>query len=1340
MKQIFKQTTFLVLAWVFSFLGMTANAQMVQVGTGTLTSSTNPIYSCYGYNYTQQIYTAAEVLAANSSITPTGPITNLRFNINTGSYHSSTATFNTWTVYIGFVAQNSFTTNTNWVPLASMTQVFSGVLTFPPNGNWLDIPLSTLLTWNGTSNIVVAVLETVPSYSCTMLFTATSTGVDNRTIYFYSDGTVPNPTTPPSASGRSTTRPNVQFEFQRPPCDANTVYPASASTVATPSTTTCGNTSVSVTMTPSSNMPSASGLTYQLQYATSVAGPWTNFGTPQAAFTNMSFTPPFTSYVRVVTLCAGSPTSFISNPTLVTVGGPTPPIVANDTSCGPRVFNLTASSPNSITWYDAITGGNILGTGNTFTTPFLTNTTSYYVSAKSTGAQGQFQVGTGTTSRGGTGFSEGVYSKYYQSYHLQMLYTSAEIIAAGGGAGVMNSIAFNCTSLPNTPMPNYSIKIAFVSNATATAVWLPASSYTQVFTSASLMPTIGWNTYTFGTPLFWNGVDNIMISVCWDNTASWNSSGDNEATAINNMVLYYNSDFSNTCPETSGFTTNFRPNAKFGIVPECHSARQEVKAVVSDATPVTTSLSSNNVCHGDIVTIQVSSPLSNYTSYSWVSLNPGQLFTDAGATTPYTGAPTPIVYFKGNVGGVNRVVVNASNSTSGCAYSDTTSIFVQPNGLDLQIVAAEDTFCRSGQTQINVSNPVLYAAANKSWFVSNDGINYTPLTVTTLPFNTPALTSTIYYRMVTSTAAGACDTIDKAIVVNTPSIVSAADSGRCGPGSVTLVANGSPGTTIYWFNNSSGLMPIATGDTFVTPYLVNSTKYYLSASSSQPQPPATWVNQGPQTMGAYGVNPFYGLYYGTKTQVIVRASELLALGFGPGNITNIAWKIGQVWVPNLSGFTVRMKQTTATAVAGFDNVGLQTVYTTPVLTLTANTEVSLALNTPFAWDGVSNILIETCFNNTSWSSPNEVEGSTQSFNAGTQYDADNSTVCATTTSFFNSTNRPNMKFTMSGGCSSNIDSVTAFISERPVVDLGPDIERCVDAGELEFLNARNPGLNYTWDNGYNGQVRVADRSGTYWVYVDNGLGCGAGDTVNILFKPNPISTLGNDTTVCIGQSVTLDAGNDGIQYYWNNGGTTSAITVNQPGSYVVVITADNGCVKTDTIVVNHNGLSPSHDGIRVQNVNSTTFRFSLVNPRNIASIGWDFGDGSPISYALNPTHTYPTNGNYVVRVYANSNCGSTNDTSTVHIKGATSIDDISKEGALQLYPNPTANDVTVKTTDGAKLKAISVYTVDGKLLISESNLRQASTKITLDKLHSGVYYMVIETENGIFKRKLDVLK
>lgn len=91
-----------------------------------------------------------------------------------------------------------------------------------------------------------------------------------------------------------------------------------------------------------------------------------------------------------------------------------------------------------------------------------------------------------------------------------------------------------------------------------------------------------------------------------------------------------------------------------------------------------------------------------------------------------------------------------------------------------------------------------------------------------------------------------------------------------------------------------------------------------------------------------------------------------------------------------------------------------------------------------------------------------------------------------------------------------------------------------------------------------------------------------------LFKPNlftapvnccPLSfELGQDIEKCVGESVVLDAGNDGISFIWRKNGvdlpgtTAKSLTVTTTGDYEVEVTHSSGCKKTDKIKVNFNAL------------------------------------------------------------------------------------------------------------------------------------------------------------------------
>jgi len=95
-------------------------------------------------------------------------------------------------------------------------------------------------------------------------------------------------------------------------------------------------------------------------------------------------------------------------------------------------------------------------------------------------------------------------------------------------------------------------------------------------------------------------------------------------------------------------------------------------------------------------------------------------------------------------------------------------------------------------------------------------------------------------------------------------------------------------------------------------------------------------------------------------------------------------------------------------------------------------------------------------------------------------------------------------------------------------------------------------------------------AGTYAVTLTDSLGCKK--TVSkTLTAPNPvIVSLGNDTNICQGQNLTLQASQTFASYLWSTGASTQSITVNSSGTYWLKGTNATGCSGYDTIIVSVN--------------------------------------------------------------------------------------------------------------------------------------------------------------------------
>ena len=66
----------------------------------------------------------------------------------------------------------------------------------------------------------------------------------------------------------------------------------------------------------------------------------------------------------------------------------------------------------------------------------------------------------------------------------------------------------------------------------------------------------------------------------------------------------------------------------------------------------------------------------------------------------------------------------------------------------------------------------------------------------------------------------------------------------------------------------------------------------------------------------------------------------------------------------------------------------------------------------------------------------------------------------------------------------------------------------------------------------------------------------------------PPVDLGNDTTICVGTTATLDAFSGLFSYSWNNGETASIIYPSSAGEYIAEVTdLASGCAGYDTVNV-----------------------------------------------------------------------------------------------------------------------------------------------------------------------------
>lgn len=111
-----------------------------------------------------------------------------------------------------------------------------------------------------------------------------------------------------------------------------------------------------------------------------------------------------------VTVDAPCGTASASVVVIVDGGNVTPPIAVGDTLCEGESAQLVVTSGGDIGWYDAVTGGNLLYSGTSFTTGALTATTTFYAEAQDLLPGRTAHVGPADSSIGNGSYITGTYA------------------------------------------------------------------------------------------------------------------------------------------------------------------------------------------------------------------------------------------------------------------------------------------------------------------------------------------------------------------------------------------------------------------------------------------------------------------------------------------------------------------------------------------------------------------------------------------------------------------------------------------------------------------------------------------------------------------------------------------------------------------------------------------------------------------------------------------------------------------------------------------------------------------------------------------------------------------
>lgn len=317
----------------------------------------------------------------------------------------------------------------------------------------------------------------------------------------------------------------------------------------------------------------------------------------------------------------------IDNPHLVTT---TP-----GERCGVGTVDLAATGTGGVVnWYSSELGGEPLATGNTFTTPVINHTTTYYVGVSGIGAYNDY-VGMVPTQFGTSGSGKTTYGLYFNALtnftlHSVVVYPNSSVEGTPGtitasvidSTGlVLHTATVNVTGHPqSTGLVPETIYLDFYIQS-ASKLRLVLGNFTGI--SGVMFQPSAQSPYAF--PFTLPGIVSI-------------TSGTYSAAVHEELYYYF---------------------YHWNVVMGCSSARQAIQAVVTPPPAVTATVSDAEICLGGSVDLNATSPETNYT-YVW---NPGGLTGAAQTIAPAT---------------TTTYIVTASETINDCSNTDTVVVTVRP--------------------------------------------------------------------------------------------------------------------------------------------------------------------------------------------------------------------------------------------------------------------------------------------------------------------------------------------------------------------------------------------------------------------------------------------------------------------------------------------------------------------------------------------------------------------------------------------------------------------------------------------------------------------------------------
>ena len=500
-------------------------------------------------------------------------------------------------------------------------------------------------------------------------------------------------------------------------------------------------------------------------------------------FTTPSITSTTTYYVESLNGVCNSPRVAV----IATVN--TTPTITSTTpnsrcDAGSVVLNATSSAGNTI-WYNVATGGTPLATTNSFTTPSISVTTTYYVEATTGGCTSPRTAVIATVN------TTPIITSTTPSSRCD---AGTVTLSATANSGTINWFA-NATG--GTSLASGSIFTT--SNIAATTTYYVEASNgsctsfrTPVTATVNVTPTI---------------LSTTPSSRCDAGTVTLSASA-----SAGSVVWYTNATGGTALATTNIFTTpNISSTTTYyveAVNGSCASGTRTAVIATINPSPTITATTPSTICGGDTFTISAAASAG---TLAWYNVPVGGIVQGNGNNFSLSNWSTTTTFYV--------------QATDGSCQSSRIPVIVTVNERPFNTTLTPASRCGNG----TVTLAATYTIGTINWFANPSGGT---AIATGSSFTTPSIatTTTYYVEAENNGCVSSIRTAITATVFDVPIITSTTPASRCGNGSVQLQATSNVGT-INWYANASGGSSLATGGLFNTPSLTATTTYYVEVTN-----------------------------------------------------------------------------------------------------------------------------------------------------------------------------------------------------------------------------------------------------------------------------------------------------------------------------------------------------------------------------------------------------------------------------------------------------------------------------------------------------------------------------